>query len=106
MLLGAALALALGASPTRGQTLSAGPPFDAGLASRKLELGMTEEQLVAAIGRPPNKVDMRTCGQNTPNPWQCKILTFFGGAMGNNLVVYLEGGLSNLNFRVNSWNVY
>ena len=66
---------------------------------------MTEPQLIEAIGREPDRVEMQTCGRATPNPWQCKVLTFFGGAIGNNLRVNMNA-IPNSNSTVNSWQVY
>jgi hypothetical protein len=45
---------------------------------------------------------MQTCGAATSKPWQCKVVTFFGHAVGNNLHVYMSPSDST----VNSWNVY
>jgi hypothetical protein len=78
------------------------PQFNAGLVSRKIQVGMTEAQLTNAIGWQPNKAEMQTCGGNTAAPWQCKILTF--GGMGNELVVYMVP-MSNSDSVVNNWTV-
>ena len=78
------------------------PSLDAGRASQNIRVGMTEPQLIEAVGQEPDQVEMQTCGAATSKPWQCKVVTFFGHAVGNNLHVYMSPSDST----VNSWNVY
>jgi hypothetical protein len=50
---------------------------DWGLLSARLSPRMTERQVMEAIGYRPNKVELQTCGSDTPTgPWQCKLFTF------------------------------
>src|SRR4051812_47140219 len=79
------------------------PQFDAGGASKKLELFMPEKTAIAAIGWEPSKVDIATCGTDTPKPFTCKILTF-GNLLAppfHILAVYLV--LVNRGWFVDSW---
>ena len=78
------------------------PSLDAGRAVQNIRVGMTEPQLIEAVGQEPDLVEMQTCGGATPKPWQCKVVTFFGHAVGNNLHVYMSKSDST----VNSWYVY
>ncbi len=75
---------------------------DWGLLSARLSPRMTEQQVMVAIGYGPNKVELRTCGGDTPDgPWQCKIFTF--GSLYNHLsVTFFEDDFYHL-WRVNGW---
>jgi hypothetical protein len=77
---------------------------DWGLLSARLSPRMTEQQVMAAVGYRPNKVELQTCGGDTPSgPWSCKIFTF--GSLYNYLRVTFFEDDSNI-WRVNNWTVY
>lgn len=71
-----------------------------GADSARLELGMTQEQVVEIAGRPA-AVEMMTCGTASEHgSWRCRILVF--GQAGDGMTVWLEetdGGA----WVVNSW---
>lgn len=79
----------------------AGPSNDS--ISRRLQQGMTEDQVVAIAGQ-PNRVSLSTCGQNSGGrPWQCKVYTYKGATLYENWLtivfqevqgVWLVGGWS------------
>ena len=78
---------------------------DWGLLSAQLSPRMTERQVMAAIGYRPNKVELQTCGSDTPNgPWQCKIFTF--GNLHSHLTVRFFEDDSDHLWHVKSWEVY
>jgi uncharacterized protein YecT (DUF1311 family) len=85
------------------------PPYaacadaDLGCKSMRLRQSMTEQEVMAAIGYRPNKVEMQTCGSSTNHPWSCKIFTF--GSLYENIKVLLEEDPLG-NWTVNSWTVF
>lgn len=76
---------------------------DLGCKSMRLRQSMTEQEVMAAIGYRPNKVEMHTCGSSTDHSWSCKIYTF--GSSYDHITVYFEEGPVD-NWMVNSWSVY
>jgi hypothetical protein len=64
---------------------------------------MTEQDVMAAIGYGPNKVEMHTCGSSTDHSWFCKVFTF--GSISEHITVYFAKG-PNDNWMVNSWSVF
>ncbi len=74
--LGALLALMAACSPPPPppQPVRYTAPVDTRMStnelSRKLEVGMTEAQVLAL--REPDRVTVSTCGSNTPRPWKCR----------------------------------
>jgi hypothetical protein len=61
-----------------------------GSKSALLDLGMTEQQVMNAIGYRPNKVEMQTCGQSSQGgPW-----------------VLFEQSPRDGAWRTNSWSVF
>jgi uncharacterized protein YecT (DUF1311 family) len=89
-------------APTRHRD-AACADADLGCKSIRLRQSMTEQEVMAAIGYRPNKVEMQTCGSHTDHPWSCKIFTF--GSLYENITVYFSEGTSD-NWMVNSWSVY
>ena len=78
---------------------------DWGLLSARLSPRMTERQVMQAIGYRPNKVELETCGSQSPSgPWQCKLFTF-GGAYSHLTVRFFEDESDHL-WHVNSWSVF
>jgi len=74
-----------------------------GAMSKKLEVGMSEQEVKQLIGEPAS-VSIQTCGSSTPEPWQCKQYKYSDG-WASFLIVYflqLDGG----GWRVNSWSAY
>jgi hypothetical protein len=76
---------------------------DLGCKSMRLRESMTEQEVMAAIGYRPDKVEMHTCGSSTDHPWSCKILTF--GSPYENITVYFEKGPID-DWTINSWSVF
>jgi hypothetical protein len=76
---------------------------DWGEKSARLDLGMSEQQVMNAVGYRPTKVEMDTCGQNTGKPWQCKIHTY--GSWQYSLTVYFSQSSYDGTWHTNSWNV-
>ena len=70
-------------------------------ASRRLEQGMTEDQVTALLGAAPHSVSLNTCGSATPHPWQCKQYNYRNG-WGASLFIRFEQGSDGV-WRVNSW---
>jgi hypothetical protein len=52
--------------------LSACASLDIGKASRGIDRGMTEQEVVAAIGRQPDSVSLTNCGTSALDPSQCR----------------------------------
>ena len=76
-----------------------------GVLSGRLSPRMTEQQVMNAIGYRPNKVELKTCGTDSPGgAWQCKIYTF--GGLYYHLTVYFQQDDTDQFWRVNSWTVY
>jgi hypothetical protein len=70
-------------------TASSAQTVNWGAKSALLDLGMTEQQVMKALGYAPNKTDMETCGQQTTTgAWKCKIHTY--GLPLNKLTVYFS----------------
>jgi hypothetical protein len=74
-----------------------------GAKSALLELEMSEQQVMNAVGYRPNKVEMQTCGQQTKDgPWTCKKHTY--GVTGNSLTVYFSR--ADGTWRAANWSVF
>jgi hypothetical protein len=78
--------------------------FNAGNASLRLKVGMTEFEAISAIGWQPSSAEMATCGSYLGKPWQCKTLRF-GVEIGNTLHVLFQQGQDGGAVIVNSWYV-
>jgi hypothetical protein len=92
----------LGCGSTQGPDPNYKPPPDYRAWSLQLKEQMTEDDVLHAIGVPPSKVELKTCGQNLGKPWQCKSWTY--GHVMNNLTVYFQKSSDDL-WRVSSWRV-
>ena len=68
-----------------------------------IKVGMTEQQVFSTIGWLPNKVEQKTCGTATPNPWSCRILVY--GTYSGGLRI-TEEEWSGGQWHVNSWAAY
>jgi len=85
-------------------TASSAQQVNWGAKSALLDLGMTEQQVMKAVGYAPNKTEMETCGQQTKTgAWKCKIHTY--GLQLNYLKVYFSQTGDGM-WRATSWNVY
>lgn len=85
------------ASPTIAQT-----QVSLGEYSLRLSTGMTEAEVIKAVGYLPNKAEVKTCGGETPQgPWRCRKLTF--GNSRYNLTVYEQSDGNE--WIVNGWDV-
>ena len=74
-----------------------------GQISALLDKGMTEQEVIQAVGYRPTKVELQTCGQDTTGgAWSCKIYTF--GNMYENLRIYFHEGTRG--WLVNGWSVF
>jgi hypothetical protein len=96
----AGLALALTALVGSVSTAAASPLGD---ASARLNTAMTEQEVVQTVGSRPDKVEMKTCGGATKQPWTCRVYMFESFFFGDRLYVYFHqaGG----KWVVNSWSV-
>jgi hypothetical protein len=54
-----------------------------------LKEGMTESEVVSAIGYRPSAVSLETCGAKTAHPWRCKIYEY-GSLFTGELRIYLS----------------
>jgi hypothetical protein len=83
---------------------SASPAQDVnwGAKSARLDLGMTEQQVMKTVGSAPSKVEMETCVET----WRgtCKIHTY-GSVYGNHLEVVFSQTDDRV-WRADSWRVY
>jgi hypothetical protein len=75
-------------------------------ASPALRRGMTERQVIMASGdRIPDSVIVRTCGNETPRPFPCKIFIYerssLGARQASRLAVVFER--ANGEWRVSQW---
>jgi len=73
-------------------------------ASRRLNVGMTEQEVTTTVGYQPESVSVSTCGTNTPHTWQCKSYMYGGGMLGTLMILFAEG--SDGVWRVNSWSTW
>jgi hypothetical protein len=91
----------LAPGPTRPQFA---PCADAdwGCFSARLGEDMTEREVTNTIGYRPNKVEMETCGSQTPRPWACKVYTF--GGFYSRLTVFFHRD-DDGTWIVNNWSV-
>jgi len=70
--------------------------------SKQLEVGMSEQYVNEFIGE-PDSVSLKTCGSETPQPWQCKTYKFEDDWSGFLTVYFQEvDGM----WVVNSWSIY
>jgi hypothetical protein len=82
---------------------SCGSSFDAGISSSRLQAGMSEDQVIAALGQ-PSTVELSTCGGSNGIPtWSCKIMKF-GASACNQIAVFFDENIPNQSF-VNNWSV-
>jgi len=65
----------------------AAPTFNAGQASLRLRVGMTEQEAINAIGWQPTSAEQSTRGAGLGKPWNCRVLTF-GSNFGNVLTIH------------------
>lgn len=82
---------------------NAGRASDWGPASLRLSENMTEQEAINAVGQPPNMAELDTCGSKTPNPWECRILTF--GNRFDTLQILFYQDRDHI-WRVTGWKVY
>jgi hypothetical protein len=54
-------------------------PATVGDMSERLEVAMTQTQVLQAIGYRPNSVDQETCGATVGAPWPCRVWTYEDG---------------------------
>jgi hypothetical protein len=82
-------------------TASSAQDVNWGAKSARLELGMTEQQVMKTVGSAPNKVDMEACMER----WRgtCKIHTY-GSVYGNHLEVVFSQTDDRV-WRADSWRV-
>src|SRR5271156_1924134 len=90
-------------------SLPAPPPAarsypDRGAQSDRLNVGMTEAEVVAILGEPAHKT-LSTCGRTFRDPWSCRKWNYNGGGAGNNLEVRFRN-MSDKDWTVNSWRTY
>ena len=80
------------------------PAFSQGFAALgvRLQQGMTEPQVVTAIGELPDATSLSTCGAKTGHPWKCKSYTYGPGADLSQLYVLFEYR-SGVGWVVNKW---
>ena len=83
---------------------AAGSYPDRGAQSERLNVGMTEGEVVAVFGEPAHKT-LSTCGRTFNDPWSCKKWSYNGGRTGNNLEIRFRN-MSDKDWTVNSWRVY
>lgn len=57
-----------------------------GAKSLRLRVGMTEPQLVEAVGYLPRSAEAVTCGTATPSPFHCRRLTWRTDGLGSLIV--------------------
>ena len=74
-------------------------------ASRKLDVGMTEKDVISLIGSEPQSVSLSTCGTKTDKPWQCKEYDYRNHWNGGWLNIHFSQDASGL-WRVNDWHYY
>ena len=72
--------------------------------SKQLKVRMTEAEVVAILGEPPNTA-VSTCGRTFHDPWPCKKWPYSGGRVGNNLEVTFRN-MSGKDWTVSSWRIY
>ena len=78
------IAVALTGTPSYAQQV------DWGQLSSLLKPGMTEQQVVRRVGYRPNKVELKTCGQElSSGSWTCKIYTF-GNIYANLTILFAQ----------------
>jgi hypothetical protein len=71
----------------------------------KIDLGMTEQQVMKTVGHAPNKVEMEICGRHTKRgAWTCKVHTYGSGI--DNLRIWFQQSPNDRMWRVVSWRVY
>jgi hypothetical protein len=77
-----------------------------GAVSKKLEVGMTEQQVTALAGE-PTSVSVSTCGsESASGPWQCKAYDYKSAWNGlTTLMIHFHHGADGI-WRVNDWNSY
>jgi hypothetical protein len=84
-------------------TASSARTVNWGAKSALIDLGMTEQQVMKAVGTAPNKVEMETCGQDTKRgAWTCKIHTY-GSGSSNKLRVWFQQSPNDRMWRAVSW---
>jgi hypothetical protein len=91
-----ALAIMVGSG---GQTLAA---FDPDGLSLLLDEGMTGQQVINALHFRPNRIEQRTCGQQTRESWACRIWEFTDGRRTLRVTFQRD----TVGWVVNSWGVY
>jgi hypothetical protein len=73
--------------------------------SSQLKKDMSEEEVAAAIGSAPNKMDLVTCVDHAGSPWQCKTWIYYGGRPRNSLRLVFYQSDHGI-WRSVSWQVY
>jgi hypothetical protein len=72
--------------------------------SLRLNAGMTEPEVVAALGEPASS-ELATCGQALGTPWSCKFWKYYGGRTANNLTVTFSNA-GGKGWIVSGWQLY
>ena len=97
-------ALALCLASCAGLTSQA-PQKDYAALSLLLKKEMSEADVTAALGAPPDKNDIITCTDHDGSPWQCKSWIYAGGRPKNNLrLIFYQA--DDKAWRTVSWQVY
>ena len=76
-------------------------PNDWRQASLVLKPGMTEEEAVVAIGYLPDSAQVKTCGTDVDQAWECRIISYNGKYDLQIVEANVDGA-----WLVNSWAVY
>ena len=76
-------------------------PPTPGEQSLKLRQGMTQDQVSAALGYLPSGSEMKTCGNNTRQPFTCQVLRY-GWPKWGILVIMSQKGTGN-QYVVSHW---
>ena len=77
---------------------------DRGAQSERLNVGMTEGEVVAILGEPAHKTSS-TCGRTFNDHWTCNKWSYNGGRSGNNLEIRFRN-MNDRGWTVNSWHTY
>jgi hypothetical protein len=81
----------VGALSTSGPALAQISRADLGALSARLNPGMTEQQVIDAIGYAPNSVSLQTCGMDSKTgPWTCKVYMYGPGYKYSSIAVLFQ----------------
>lgn len=73
--------------------------------SAQLKKDMSEQEVAATLGSPPDKADLTTCTDTSGAPWQCRTWIYSAGRPKNSvrLVFYQAEDKA---WRVAAWQIY